>query len=97
MTRGPYTPAELAALPSPKEPIGFTATTEGRCIWWYDDKGHGAIATDATAPRDIWCHFSALELEGHKSLREGQRVEVTYERADQDSFRYRAISVTPKS
>jgi cold shock protein len=96
MTRSRYTPEELAALPPPPEPIGFTSTTEGRCLWWYDDKGHGAIETDATAPRDVWCHFSALEMEGFKSLHEGQLVEVTYERANQDTFRYRAIRVRPK-
>jgi CspA family cold shock protein len=84
-------------LPQPTEPIGFTATTDGEVLWWYPDKGHGAIATEATAPRDVWCHFSAVETDGFKELHEGQLVEVTYERADQDTFRYRAIRVRPKS
>lgn len=91
----PYTAAEREALPLPTEPLGFTATTEGRVLWWRGEKGTGAIETEATAPRGVWCHFSAIEMEGFKELHEGQRVEVEYERADQDTFKFRAIRVRP--
>lgn len=91
----PYTLAELAALPQPTEPIGFTATTQGRVLLWYREKGHGAIETEATAPRDVWCHFSAIEMDGFKALLEGQLVEVTYRRAEQDSFKFVAERVRP--
>lgn len=84
---------ETAAPPG--EPMGTVATTVGRCKWFREENGYGAIATDATAPFDVWCHFSAIEMEGFKALAPGQRVEVEYERADQDSFKYRAIRVRP--
>lgn len=93
--RRPYTAEELAALPDPPEPIGFTATTRGRVLWWYSNKGHGAIETEATAPRDVWCHFSAIVMEGFKQLHKGQLVEVTYERRNQDSFKFVAERVVP--
>jgi CspA family cold shock protein len=75
------------------EPLGAVSTTTGTCKWWRDEHGYGAIATKATAPFDVWCHFSALEMEGFRLLTPGQAVRVQYERADQDSFRYRAIHV----
>lgn len=85
--------AERVAAPDPVEPLGTFATTNGTVKFWRGDKGHGAIASAQTAPFDIWCHFSALEMNGFKELVAGQHVVVEYERADQDSFKYRAISV----
>lgn len=41
-----------------------------------------------TAPWDIWSSFSAIEAIGFKALTVGERVEVTYHRANQDSYRY---------
>jgi CspA family cold shock protein len=79
--------------PEPPEPRGTRRSTIGRCKWWKDEKGYGCIEADATRPWDIWCIFSALPTEGRRALIVGQRVEVEYERADQDSFKYRAISV----
>ena len=73
---------------TPPEPIGTKATTIGTVKWFRDEKGYGCIASDATSPYDIWCHFSAIEKDGYKSFQVGQRVEVEYERQDQDSFRY---------
>jgi CspA family cold shock protein len=61
--------------------------------FWRNEKGHGAISADATHPFDIWVHFSAIEADGYVALSVGETVEVVYERADQDSFRYRAVSV----
>ena len=95
----PKRPSDIARehAPLPTEPIGTVATTTGTCKWWRDEKSYGAIATDATAPFDIWCHFSAIDLpdDVFKELAKGQPVEVEYERFDQDSFVYRAIRVRP--
>jgi cold shock CspA family protein len=65
----------------------------GTVKYWRDERGHGAIATDRTAPWDIWCSFSAIEGTGYRALRPGERVAVRYRRADQGSFRFVAVHV----
>ena len=77
-----------AAAPPPTEPLGTMATTIGVVKRWRNEKGHGVIACEQTAPFDIWCHFSAIEAPGYRSFTEGQRVEVDYVRANQDSFKF---------
>jgi CspA family cold shock protein len=76
----------------PREPIGTIARTIGIVKYWRDEKGHGVIASEVTAPWDIWCHFAHIrEMEGFRSLTAGDRVEVEYVRTDQESFRYVAV------
>ncbi len=90
----PKRPDELAreAAGDPPEPLGTRATTIGTVKYWRDDKGYGVIASDATAPWDIWCHFMRIsDMPGFRSLQPGDRVEVEYHRFDQESFRYVAI------
>jgi CspA family cold shock protein len=87
---------ERAASAPPTEPLGAVAVADGVVKFWRDDKGHGAITCGATSPFDIWCHFSALEIDGYRTLTAGQEVVVEYERANQDSFMYRALSVRVK-
>ena len=41
----------------PPQPLGTVATTTGTVKYWREEKGYGVIASDATAPWDIWCHF----------------------------------------
>ena len=92
----PKRPDELAreAAGDPPEPLGTIATTIGTVKYWRNDKGHGVIASDKTAPWDIWCHFAhIIGMEGFRSLAPGDRVEVEYHRFNQESFKYVAISV----
>ncbi len=65
----------------------------GTVKYWRDAKGTGAIATEATAPWDIWCHFSAIEGPGFRTLVPGERVEVAYYRGEQGRFKYVAERV----
>ena len=91
----PKRPDELAreAAGTPTDPIGTRAETVGIVKYWREDKGHGAIASAATAPWDIWCHFAQIDAPGFRSLTAGERVAVRYRRADQESFRYVAEHV----
>ena len=77
----------------PPQSLGTRATATGIVKWFRSEKGYGCIESKQTAPWDIWVHFSAIETEGYKNLEEGEPVEVDYERANQDSFRYRATRV----
>ncbi len=46
----------------------------GTVKWFNASKGYGfIIPNDGGA--DVFAHFSAIEMEGYKSLKQGQRVE----------------------
>jgi CspA family cold shock protein len=46
----------------------------GTVKWFNDDKGFGFI-TREDGEKDVFCHHSAIQDEGYKSLAEGQKVE----------------------
>jgi len=49
----------------------------GTIKWFSDPKGYGFIQQE-NGP-DVFVHFSAIEMEGYKTLKEGQEVEFTVE------------------
>ena len=46
---------------------------QGTVKWFSNEKGYGFIAREGG--EDVFVHFSAIEMDGYKSLTEGQRVE----------------------
>lgn len=50
-------------------------TVRGKVKWFNDQKGFGFIARDNEP--DVFVHHSAINMEGFRTLREGE--EVTYE------------------
>ena len=50
----------------------------GSVKWFNDSKGYGFIAPD-NGGDDLFAHFSAITMQGFKTLKEGQKVsfEVT--------------------
>ena len=50
----------------------------GKVKWFNDQKGFGFIADDHGG-EDVFVHFSAVQMDGYKSLKEGQVVEYEAE------------------
>ena len=46
---------------------------EGTVKWFDNRKGYGFIQTDEH-PEDIFVHYSVVNMEGFKTLEEGERV-----------------------
>jgi CspA family cold shock protein len=45
---------------------------QGTVKWFNAEKGFGFIAADGG--QDVFVHYSAIQMDGYKSLEEGQRV-----------------------
>jgi CspA family cold shock protein len=54
-----------------------TERETGTVKWFNEAKGYGFIARDAG--EDVFVHYSAIEEEGFRTLREEQRVEFAVE------------------
>ncbi len=53
---------------------------QGTVKWFNADKGYGFIEVDGD--KDVFVHHSAIEMDGYRSLNEGQRVEVSVTQSD---------------
>lgn len=47
----------------------------GRVKWFNNDKGYGFIEIGSEINEDVFVHYSAIEKEGYKTLKEGDIVE----------------------
>ena len=62
----------------------------GRVKWFNNDKGYGFIGFREN--EDIFVHYSTININGYKTLSEGDYVEFTLL---ETSKGYQAIDVTP--
>ncbi len=46
--------------------------------WFNNAKGYGFVTPDS-GEQDVFVHFSAIEMDGYRTLKEGQRVEFEVE------------------
>jgi len=51
----------------------------GTVKWFNATKGYGFIGRDDEQGEDVFVHFSAITMEGYRSLKQGQKVEFEVE------------------
>lgn len=64
----------------------------GTVKWFNNDKGYGFIANDEGGP-DVFVHFSAIMIDGFRTLKEGQKVTFEIEDDPKNLDKKRAANV----
>jgi CspA family cold shock protein len=84
VVRGRLADSDLAAYPCQgyksilKEEVPTVSDrVVGTVKWFNDSKGYGFISPDGG--EDIFVHYSAIQADGFRTLKEGQRVEFAVE------------------
>ncbi len=57
----------------------------GKVKWFNDAKGYGFIEPE-DGGKDVFVHFSAIEMEGFRTLAEGQEVKFEVHAGDKGSY-----------
>lgn len=65
--------------------------TQGTVKWFNAEKGYGFITVDGS-DQDIFVHYSEIQMDGYRSLQEGQAVEFNVGQGDKGP---QAEAVTP--
>lgn len=66
--------------------------SQGTVKWFSAEKGYGFIADD-NGGDDVFVHFSAIQSDGYKTLKEGQKVTFDTE-TDPRNGKPRAVKVS---
>lgn len=67
---------------------------QGTVKWFNPEKGYGFIA-NAEGGDDVFVHFSAIQVDGFKTLNEGQKVTFDIEDDPKNPAKKRAANVVP--
>ena len=63
-----------------EQATGAAKMAQGTVKWFNSEKGFGFITRDGGP--DVFVHFSAIESDGYRELRENQRVEFNVKDGD---------------
>lgn len=86
-----FTPKEQHRRASKQE---VNTLSNGTVKWFNATKGFGFIANDEGD--DVFVHFSAIQGDGYKTLKEGQKVSFDVETDPKNAAKLRAINVVAK-
>ena len=67
--------------------------SQGTVKWFNSEKGYGFIANDEGG-EDVFVHYSAIQSDGYKSLKEGQKVSFETEADPKNPHKLRAVNVS---
>lgn len=67
---------------------------QGTVKWFNADKGFGFVSDDQGG-EDVFVHHSVIQMDGYKTLQEGQKVTFEVEADPKDESRLRAVNVRP--
>ena len=56
------------------------AKTQGTVRWFNNAKGYGFLGNEGGP--DVFCHYTAIQSDGYKSLKEGEPVEFEVVQGD---------------
>lgn len=62
--------------------------------WFSDARGFGFVQEHEESPEEYFVHFSAIEMEGFKTLKAGQKVQYILKQTDKG---VQAVNVKPIS
>ena len=65
---------------------------KGTVKWFNGTKGYGFITNSETG-EDVFVHYSAIQSDGYKSLKEGQKVSFDTEADPKNPNKLRAVHV----
>ncbi|MBI5033759.1 MAG: cold-shock protein [Chloroflexi bacterium] len=65
---------------------------QGTVKWFNSSKGYGFIAHDGG--KDVFVHFSAISMDGYRTLNEGDKVEFSIEDSPKGPQATNVVKVT---
>jgi CspA family cold shock protein len=68
---------------------------KGKVKWFNAEKGYGFIAREGDP--DIFVHFSAIQQDGYKSLREGEEVEFELVESERGPQAQQVVRLAPRA
>ncbi len=69
-----------------------THMARGKVKWFNDAKGYGFIELEGGG-EDVFVHFSAIQMDGFRTLVEGQEVELEVESGEKGQFASNVVRV----
>ena len=69
---------------------------QGKVKWFSSEKGYGFISSSETE-KDIYVHFSDLQMKGFKTLEENDVVEFDYDEEMNKAVNVHKISVSEEN
>ena len=57
------------------------AQLTGKVVWFNNTKGYGFLS--AEGQKDVFCHYTAIQNDGYKTLKEGEPVQFDVVPGDQ--------------